>query len=65
MVIPGNIAYNGEYNSLKINPEYLGIPVTAYADKLVGKRLKGQVSGVVAKVDKYLEMFLTRKASQI
>ena len=56
MVIPGNVNYDGEYNSLKINSDYLGIPVTAYADQLVGKRLKGQVSGVTATVDKFLDV---------
>ena len=56
MVIPGNINYDGEYTSLKINSDYLGIPVTAYADKLVGKRLKGQTSGVTASVDKFLDV---------
>ena len=56
MVIPGNINYDGEYTSLKINSDYLGIPVTAYVDKLVGKRLKGQTSGVTASVDKFLDV---------
>ena len=56
MVIPGNVNYDGQYTSLKINSDYLGIPVTTYADKLVGKRLKGQTSGVVATVDKYLDV---------
>ena len=31
MVIPGNINYNGEYDCVKINSDYLGIPVTVYA----------------------------------
>ena len=56
MVIPGNINYDNEYTSLKINSDYLGIPVTAYVDKLVGKRLKGQTSGVTASVDKFLDV---------
>ena len=56
MVIPGNINYDGEYTSVKINSDYLGIPVTAYVDKLVGKRLKGQTSGVTASIDKFLDV---------
>ena len=56
MVIPGNISYDGEYTSIKINSDYLGIPVTTYVDKLIGKRLRGQTSGVTASVDKFLDI---------
>ena len=51
MVIPGNINYNAEYNSVKINPEHLGIDVTVYKEQLKGKRLRGQTSGIVAVVN--------------
>ena len=51
MVIPGNINYNDEYNSVKINPDHLGIDVTVYKDELKGKRLRGQTSGIVAIVN--------------
>jgi len=51
MVIPGNINYNDEYNSVKINPDHLGIDVTVYKDQLKGKRLRGQTSGIVAIVN--------------
>ena len=54
MVIPGNINYDAEYYSVKINDQHLGIDVTVYADKLVGKRVRGDSSGIVAVVDKYL-----------
>ena len=54
MVIPGNISYDAEYYSVKLNAEHLGIDVTVYADKLVGKRVRGQNSDIVAVVDKYL-----------
>ena len=53
MVIPGNINYDSEYYSVKINDEHLGIDVSVYADSLIGKRLKGQTSGIVAVVDSY------------
>ena len=53
MVIPGNINYDGEYTCIKVNSDHLGIDIINYADKLVGKRLRGQASGVVASVDKY------------
>ena len=51
MVIPGNINYNAEYNSVKINPDHLGIDVTVYTKQLHGKKLRGQSSGVEAIVD--------------
>ena len=54
MVIPGNISYDSEYYSVKLNQEHLGIDVTVYADKLVGKRVRGVSSDIVAVVDKYL-----------
>ena len=54
MVIPGNISYDSEYYSVKLNQEHLGIDVAVYADKLVGKRVRGVSSDIVAVVDKYL-----------
>ena len=51
MVIPGNINYNAEYNSVKINPEHLGIDVTVYKEQLKGKRVRGETSGIVAVVN--------------
>jgi hypothetical protein len=54
MVIPGNISYDAEYYSVRINQEHLGIDVEAYASSLVGKRLRGETSDIVAVVDKYL-----------
>ena len=53
MVIPGNVNYDSEYYSVKINEEHLGISVSAYASSLVGKRLRGETSGIVAVVDRY------------
>ncbi len=60
MVIPGNLNYDPAYYSVKLNPDHLGIDLSIvqsryqYLDKLVGKRLTGQSSGIVAVVDKYL-----------
>ena len=53
MVIPGNINYDGQYYSLKINNDHLGIPVSLYTDKLKGKRLKGEDTGIIVSVDDY------------
>ena len=54
MVIPGNVSYDPEYYSVRINQDHLGIDVEAYASSLVGKRLRGESSDIVAVVDKYL-----------
>jgi len=55
-VIPGNFALNNQYFSVKINSSHLGINLSSYVDQLVGKKIKGQTSGIVAKVDKYLNI---------
>ena len=52
MVIPGNISYDPEYYSIKLNDEHLGVPISLYIQDLVGKRLKGQNSGTTVVVDK-------------
>mgnify|MGYP003331530421 FL=1 len=56
MVIPGNVNYDNQYYSVKLNADHLGIDVSVYVKKLVGKRLRGQTSGIVATVDKYLNI---------
>lgn len=53
MVIPGNINYDSEYYSIRLNETHLGIPVSLYAENLVGKRLTGQNSGITIVVDNY------------
>ena len=37
MVIPGNISYDPEYYSIKLNDEHLGVPISLYIQDLVGK----------------------------
>ena len=53
MVIPGNITYDSQYSAVKLNADHLGIDISVYANNLVGLRVKGQNSGIVAKVDKF------------
>ena len=53
MVIPGSVTYDSEYFSLKIQETHLGIDVSLYLDQLLGKRLVGQTSGVVAVINNY------------
>ena len=54
VVIPGNIAYDPEYTCVQIDPTHLGIPISTYISELVGKRIKGQLSGVTAKIENYI-----------
>jgi hypothetical protein len=54
MVIPGQIGYDSEYSYVQIDDTHLGIPVSAYIDKFVGKSIKGEISGVTAVVENYI-----------
>ena len=38
----------------RLNNNYQGVPVSAYADQLIGTKITGQRSGVSAVVDKIL-----------
>mgnify|MGYP001185809966 FL=1 len=53
-VIPGNTGYTQRYKCVQLNNDYLGVPVEAYADQLVGSKITGERSGVTAFVDKIL-----------
>ena len=53
-VIPGNTGYNQIYYGVQIQNNYQGVPVSAYADQLIGTKITGQRSGVAAVVDNVL-----------
>jgi len=53
-VIPGNIGYTQLYYCVQLNNTFQGVPVSAYADQLVGTKITGKNSGVKAVVDKVL-----------
>ena len=53
-VIPGNTSYTQLYYCVQLQNTFLGVPVSAYADQLVGSKITGQTSGVTATVDKVL-----------
>ena len=53
MVIPGNISYDPEYFSIKLDSIHLGVAVSVYVENLKGKILTGQVSGIKVLVDDY------------
>ena len=52
MVIPGGTTYDEQYNSVKINPNFLNIPVSNYTKVLADNKIKikGETSGVEATV---------------
>ena len=54
MVIPGSIGYNPQYTAVIVKPQQGGIDVSLYLDKLVGKTVRGDVTGVRGKVIDYL-----------
>lgn len=54
VVIPGQISYDGYYTCVKIESVHLGIPVSTYIDSLIGKKIKGETSGVIAKIENYV-----------
>jgi uncharacterized Fe-S cluster-containing radical SAM superfamily protein len=53
MVIPGAITYDNQYFSVKINPENSSILVSTYLDQLVGKKIRGKNSNIIATVQNY------------
>jgi hypothetical protein len=48
MVIPGNIAYDGNFNSVKLNPNNFGTDISLYINKFIGQKITGQISGTTA-----------------
>ena len=53
-VIPGNTGYNAIYYCVQLQNTFLGVPVEAYIDQLIGSKITGQTSGVTAVVDNIL-----------
>ncbi len=54
-VIPGQVSVQTSYYAVQVESAFFGIPVNFYADKIVGQRIKGEVSGVTAKVVNYID----------
>jgi hypothetical protein len=48
VVIPGNIAYDGNFNSVKLNPTNFGVDISIYINNFIGKKITGQISGTTA-----------------
>jgi len=51
VIIPGNLALDTQYFCVQIDPSHLGIPISLYISKLRDKLIKGETSGVTAKVE--------------
>jgi hypothetical protein len=50
MVIPGNIAYDGQFYSVKLNPTNFGIDISVYINSFIGKKIIGQSSRTTATI---------------
>lgn len=50
MVIPGNIAYDGEFYAVKLNPTNFGIDISVYINSFIGKRIIGEISRTTATI---------------
>ena len=53
-IIPGQLTYLNNYYAVEIESQFLGINVEEYLDQLIGKTIRGETSGVVAKVVSYI-----------
>ena len=53
-VIPGNTSYSRLYYAIQLDNNFQGVPVSAYADQLVGTTITGVRSGITASVDSIL-----------
>ena len=50
VVVPGGITFDPEYFAVQLDGTHLGTDVEVYLGALKGKKIKGQSSGVVAKI---------------
>jgi hypothetical protein len=50
VVIPGNIVYDNQFYSVKLNPQQYNVEISSYLSEFVGKKITGQISGVTATI---------------
>ena len=50
IVVPGSIAYDNNYYSVKLKPSNFGIDISLYIKNFIGKKIIGQTSGVEGKI---------------
>jgi len=53
-VIPGALSYINPFYYIQLEDNFLGIPIELYVDQLVGKKVRGEISGVVGVVKKVI-----------
>jgi len=49
-VIPGGIHYDSSYHAVKLNTLSFGVEISQYLEKYIGKKIRGQTSGLTATV---------------
>tara|TARA_R100000900_G_scaffold124497_2_gene98831 strand:+ start:5231 stop:12553 length:7323 start_codon:yes stop_codon:yes gene_type:complete len=54
IVVPGSVTFDGQYYAVQVNPTHLGTDIGVYADKVIGKIIKGQTTGTTAKVINFI-----------
>ena len=50
VVIPGGVSYDFDYQSIQIESTFLGLNVSDYISSFVGKEIRGQQTGLEAKI---------------
>jgi hypothetical protein len=50
VVIPGNLKYQNPVTAVEIEPVFNGLPISLYFNELLGKKIRGQSSGVTAEI---------------
>ena len=55
VVIPGSIAYDGQFSAVKLDIENYGIDISLYIKEFIGKKITGRTSGINATV-KYVAL---------
>lgn len=53
-VIPGSLSFINPFYYVQLEDSFLGIPIELYVNELVGKRVRGEISGVAGIVKKVL-----------
>jgi hypothetical protein len=55
VVIPGAVAFDASYYAVEVSTNFKGLNVESYIDQILGKIIRGSVTGVTAKVVKILK----------
>jgi len=50
VVIPGNVAYDGQFYAVKLNSTTFGVDISLYINEFIGKKITGQNSGTTATI---------------